>query len=68
MTRRLDFCIYTPNEEDYWGQFEKSSDLFSFLETAVPGFKAHSAYDPKNSGKSTTHYRVNDTLIVVIGV
>ncbi len=63
---KYDFCIYTPGEPDYWGQFESQRELFEYLSLAVPGFNPHECYRPTESNEFRANYRVGDTLIVVM--
>ena len=63
----LDFCIYEPGKQDYWGQFEHTNDLWAFLEKAVPGFSAIKHYD-KSSNEYRARYNVGDVMIVIDGI
>jgi hypothetical protein len=65
---KCDFCIYTPNERDYWGQFDSQKELFDYLALAVPGFVPHEHLQVKECTEFRANYRVGDTLIVVLEV
>lgn len=56
-----EFCIYTPGEEDYWGQFSSYKELMDYLNVAVPGLQ----YDPKNSNEYRSRYTAGDVLVIV---
>ena len=62
---KYDFCIYAPNEPDYWGQFDNQKELFDYLSLAVPGFVPHEHLCPKECTDQRANYRISDTLIVV---
>jgi len=65
---KYDFCIYTPNEPDYWGQFDNQRELFDYLSLAVPGFVPHEHLRPEESTEFRANYRVGSTLVVVTGL
>lgn len=64
--KTYDFCIYAPNEPDYWGQFDSQKELFNYLVLAVPGFVPHEHLQVKECTDFRANYRVGNTLIVVI--
>ena len=55
----VDFCIYTPNDKDYWGQVT-NKEFFEMLDKEFPGWEI----DPKASNDARAHYKKNDALIV----
>lgn len=57
-----EFCIYTPGEDDYWGQFPSFKELMDYLKVAVPGLQ----YDSKNSNEYRARYTAGDVMVIVI--
>lgn len=37
----LDFCIYQPGQEDYWGKVSNLNDINQFLDDSSPKFVPH---------------------------
>lgn len=61
----VEFCIYTPNEPDYWGQFGTSKEMFAYLKAHYPDHQ----YDSKISNAHYARYRAaNGVLIVITGM
>lgn len=65
--KTYDFCIYTPAESPYWGQFDSQKELFDYLTLAVPGFVPHEHLRPDECTECRANYRVGNTLVIITG-
>jgi len=61
--KRIEFCLYEPGQEDYWGQFGSQKELFDWMKL-VGNFE----YDAKSSNPNHAFYRDGEKLIVVTGM
>ena len=64
MPKRIEFCLYTPGQSDYWGEFKTQAELFAWMNANVPGYQ----YDAKTSNPARAFYRSGELLVVVTGM
>ncbi len=61
---KIEFCVYTPDQPDYWGEFRTRKELFAFMDEHFPGY----TYDSKNSNQLQARYTCGGVLIIVRGI
>ena len=62
---QVEFCIYTPDQPDYWGQFNTGNEMRAYLKQHYPDHQ----YDSKISNAHYARYHAaNGVLIVITGM